>query len=73
MLPALSQRIVDREHCVTPAQAAVKETIQTLTLFETNNFATLLKTKRQFKLHDHLSSQEAPSSSNYMPTTEFDL
>ena len=62
------------EHCVTPAQAAVKETIQTLTLFETKNFATLLKTKRPFKLQDHLSSQEAPaSSSNYTPTTEFDL
>ena len=59
---------------MTPAQAAVKETIQTLTLFETKNFATLLKTKRPFKLQDHLNSQEAPaSSSNYMPTTEFDL
>ena len=59
---------------MTPAQAAVKETIQTLTLLETKNFETLLKTKRPFKLQDHLSSQEAPaSSSNYTPTTEFDL
>ena len=74
MPSAPSPRIVDGEQFVTPAQGAVKETVQTLTLFETNNFATLLKTKRPFKFHDHLSSQEAPaSSSNYTPTTEFDL
>ena len=62
MLPAPSPRIVDGEQYVTleSGPRSCDETIQTLTLFETKNFATLLKTKRPFKLHDHSSSQEAP-------------